>query len=146
MKPALGAFCLCLLGALFCALQLSLAEEGTGKSAGQTVLRYEPAVVRLEGIVEVKSSFGPPNYDETSPVERWSYLRLKKTITVVGSKTDELNAETETSVTEVQLVLEHGAHSLVGKHVIMEGTLFHAYTGHHHAQVLLTPTKVTISP
>jgi hypothetical protein len=106
-------------------------------------LRYEPAVVELEGTVHVKDSPGAPNYDATSPTERWYYLQLAKPITVVGDKAGDPDDETESNLTQIQLIYI-GAGRLVNRKVRLKGTLMHAITGHHHAPVLITPTSVEI--
>ena len=104
-------------------------------------VEYSPAVVELEGKLSIKTSWGPPNFGEnpeTDSKERSWILSLDKPINVRG-KTDPdpgLNTSVE-DVRELQLVLHKPRRELIGKTVIVKGTLFHAHTGHHHRDVLM---------
>lgn len=53
----------------------------------------------------------------------------------------------ETRVREVQLVITNDAHwktarQLIGKHAIVAGALFHAFTGHHRTKVLMDVSNI----
>lgn len=114
-------------------------ESGTGKC-----LSYEPVKVRLSGTIVEKISPGPPEFESIEngdkPETYW-VLKLSKPVCVSGDPNDEVNVETEKNVKNMQLVLNSEGYAsykhLITKKVIVEGTLFHAITGHHHTKVLL---------
>lgn len=113
------------------------------------VLHYEPARVRLSGNVEIEGFWGPPNFGEDPDhdrIELSPILLLDSPVDVIGDPNDELNFETVRSVTRMHLVLKSSrqVRDLAGHHVVVEGTLFHAITGHHHTDVLMTVEKATI--
>jgi len=138
-----------LISSLFLILAVCTVGGADGKSATTSptdFLHYEPSIVRLEGVVQSCESYGAPNYDSTSPKEKWYYLQLKEPMNVIRDKTDAYNPEntvTEKNVKNVQLVLSYkGCKNLLGKTIIMEGKLFHSFTGHHHTRILMTPNKI----
>jgi hypothetical protein len=57
------------------------------------------------------------------------------------------NTEWERNVKVVQLVAMNVSHKAVGAHVgkdiSVTGRLFHSFTGHHHARILMELDKVT---
>jgi hypothetical protein len=126
----------------------------TNSSVSQTTpqsqcLSYEPAVVTLSGTLVRKTFPGPPNYESVrkgdKPETNW-FLDLPESVCVVEDKAEpDLNPK-QGAVREIQLVLrpqQYGQHeSLVGKRVIVTGTLFGEHTGHHHTPVLLTVRKL----
>ena len=113
-------------------------------------LRYEPTVVTLEGTLSTKLFYGPPNYGETAQQdakEPQYLLSLEEPIcTDRDPKSPDLNAA-ESGVTVLQLVagtaeLREALRSALGRKVLVNGTLFHAHTGHHHTPVVLTLKQV----
>jgi hypothetical protein len=111
-------------------------------------LRYEPAVVKLSGILVMDANYGPPGYGEepeNDQIERSWVLKLDRPVDVIGDPQSDLNSESGKDVLRVQLVnaskVKLGEH--VAKRVTLEGTLFSAHTGHHHTDVLLTIQKLT---
>lgn len=111
-------------------------------------LQYEPDVVLLRGML-VKLTFpGPPNYasiERGDMAEPAFYLDLEHAICVDARDEDSPNMEAASGVTRVQI----GARprdragrpillTLLRKPVLCRGTLFHAFTGHHHTPVLMT--------
>jgi hypothetical protein len=113
-------------------------------------LSYEPTAVALEGLLSTKIFYGPPNYGETpqqDAKEPQYLLSLEKPIcTNRDPKSPDLN-EAESSVTVVELVagtaeLRKALRSALGRKVLVNGTLFHAQTAHHHTPVVLTLTQV----
>jgi hypothetical protein len=106
-------------------------------------IHYGPEKVTLTGKLVTRTFYGPPNYGEdprTDDKERQYILLLDSAIDVLASKDDSTN-RTERGVTKVTLVARdsdtHPAKSLLGRRVEVEGTLFHATTGHHHTKVLI---------
>jgi hypothetical protein len=45
----------------------------------------------------------------------------------------------------LQLVLSVPRKELIGKKVIVKGTLFHAHTGHHHTDVLMNVESISLA-
>jgi len=117
-------------------------------SAANEQLHYEPAVVRLSGILVTDYIYRPPDFGEdpeTDQIERLWILKLDQPVDVIGTPDDDINSESENDVLRVGLVnfskVKLSAH--LGKRVMLEGTLFHAHTGRHHSIILLNIHKVT---
>jgi len=107
------------------------------------VLHYGPEKVTLIGKLVLRTFYGPPNYGEnpkTDSKESQYILLLDSPIDVVGSKED-LLTETEREVRRITLVVfdfkANPVEPLLGSRVLVDGTLFHAHTGHHHTKVLI---------
>lgn len=131
----------------FIALSLTLASSTVVAQAADC-LSYEPAVVTVSGVVDTRTFPGPPNYENIAAGDRpetYWLLKLSNNVCVTGAKDDDLNTS-EDDVTEMQLLLDDKQYNvyrrLVGKKVIVTGTLFHQHTGHHRTKVLLTVAKV----
>lgn len=110
------------------------------------VLNYEPANVTLTGVVVSKTYYGPPDYGEspkTDSRESQYVLILDSAVDVVG---DQSEPTTELGVKRVTLVVNdfkaHPVENLLGTRVEVQGTLFHASTGHHHTKVLINVTSI----
>ena len=109
---------------------------------------YEPAVVELKGKLITKWYYGPPNYGEapkTDSRELLPILLLSKPVNVRGNP--DPNAGPPESVTvenirRMELVLTIPHKNMIGKNVIVEGTLFHGFSGHHHTDVLMTVQSI----
>lgn len=111
-------------------------------------LHYEPAVVKLSGLLVTEYVYGPPGFGEdpeTDQIDRKWDLRLFAPVDVIGTPGDDINSESENDVGRVGLVnfskVNLNAH--LGRRVMVEGTLFHSHTAHHHTKVLLEVQKVT---
>ena len=109
-------------------------------------LHYEPAVVKLSGILVMDAYYGPPNYGEepeTDEIEQSWELKLDRPVDVIEDPRSDINTEPVVDVWRVQLVnaskVKLGAH--LGKRVMLEGTLFHAHTGRHYSMILLNVKK-----
>ncbi len=113
-------------------------------------LTYAPKVVELAGRLELQTFPGPPNFESISSgddMERGYYLRLDHPVTVepTGKHPEVDNPVREANVKIVQLAMNPEDDKLwarlrkLGKnaHVSACGTLFHRFTGHHHARILL---------
>ncbi|HTR66172.1 MAG TPA: DUF4431 domain-containing protein [Terriglobales bacterium] len=122
----------------------------SGVCLGQTsqksdCLSYEPAVVKITGILIRKTFPGPPNYESIQRGDRaetsW-FLDLPATVCVNEDRTKPGLNPGQRDVHEIQLVLQPEQYSqhkaLVGGRVVATGTLFGEHTGHHHTPVLLT--------
>jgi hypothetical protein len=118
-------------------------------ASGGDCLPYEPAQVTLKGKVSLKVFPGPPEYTSVKegdkPEPAW-LLRLAKPICVKADKKDEDN-RAEDNVSVIHLVLRGKQFSQLRRlrkkgAVRFTGQLFHALTGHHHAEVLLRVTRM----
>jgi len=110
-------------------------------------LNYEPESVLLTGKIIRKTFPGRPNYEsikEGDEPETYWILVSAEPLCVNGKK--DRNGKQlyfpESNVQQVQLVFmgnEYQTHkNLVGKNVIVRGSLFPMQTGHHHTNVLIT--------
>jgi uncharacterized protein DUF4431 len=106
-------------------------------------LHYEPEKVTLTGRLVYRTFYGPPNYGEnpkTDSRETQPILILDSMVDVIASASDPTD-EAERLVKRITLVIHdfkaNPVRPLLGKRVRVEGTLFHANTGHHHTKVLL---------
>ncbi len=130
--------------ATFVGCLLALCAAGALQSAAAPArLHYEPAVVQLSGTVVIESQFGRPNYGENPATDeqvKIAVLELDRPVSVVGDPKSDFNQESVDNIQRMQLVdLKGGRFSpYAGKHVRVSGTLFHAITGHHYTDVLLT--------
>lgn len=105
-------------------------------------LKYEPAVVSLSGELHRATFPGRPNFESVASgdePETGFYLTLKQPLCTQGDAAGE--QEAQEGVREVQLVLTQKQYAQwrpkLGQQVTMRGSLFAAFSGHHHAPVLL---------
>jgi len=115
-------------------------------SVAAQCLEYEPKLVHLSGKLMRETHPGPPNYESIrkgDEAEAIWVLRLSLPICVVAM--DDINVR-EVDQKEVQLVLDAEQYKkyrkLIGQKIFVTGTLFHAHTGHHHKQLLLTVSEM----
>lgn len=110
-------------------------------------LKYEPATIELTGIVKTKTFPGPPEYrsvKEGDKPEPYWVLYLSKSVCVDGDPKNDINP-TENNVKSLQLVMIGNYdkyRNLLGQKVTVKGELFHAITGHHHTDVLITVKEI----
>ena len=129
---------LCIIG-LLCAASATIQAQ-------RKQLHYEPEKVSITGTIVSRTFFGPPNYGEnpkTDSKESQYILVLDTPIDVVG---DNKYNEAERGVKQITLVVHDFKATPVrpwlGKRVTIEGTLFHAITGHHHTKVLIEVSTI----
>ncbi len=105
---------------------------------------YEPDVVVLKGTIRRHTFPGPPNYESVAKgdlVETVWLLHLTQPICVSASS----DWEKETGVSGLQLVFANSSQydkSLLGRKVVVTGTLYHQHTGHHHTKVLIKVSSI----
>ena len=120
----------------------------TASTSGQRQkLHYEPETVTLTGRVIHRTFYGPPNYGEypkSDTREKQVILILDSAVDVIANGNDAFD-HTELKVRDVTLVLHRATGNLSGKRVVVEGTLFHAHTGHHHTRVLMDVQTITLA-
>jgi len=129
---------------LFCVLAF-LFLASCSVEAQRRQLHYEPEKVTLTGRLVYRTFYGPPNYGEnpkTDSRETQPILILDAPVDVIASQYD----SAERGVKRVTLVvMDFKANPVsprLGMRVIVEGTLFHANTGHHHTKVLMTVSSI----
>ena len=114
----------------------------------QKCVAYEPETVLLSGTIKRHTFPGPPNYESIAKGDRreqvW-VLHLARPVCVSASG----DQEEEKNVSGLQLVFTDAENEyrryrpFVGRRVKINGTLFHAHTGHHHTKVLLTVNGIS---
>jgi Domain of unknown function (DUF4431) len=121
-------------------------------AADRACLDYEPAVVTLSGTITKHMNYGPPNYgeDPARDAKEFSwYLELDDPVCVNGKNDDSPEGEAEKNVRKLQIVYLNGhpkGDGWINHRVSIEGTLFHAITGHHHTNVLIQADKTVKAP
>lgn len=114
----------------------------------QRSLHYEPEVVELEGRLVMQSKFGAPNYGENPKTDkkvRVPVLVLRTPISVVANEGDDYNSKPVSNAKQIQLAFPTSGityKDLIGKDVVVSGTLFHAHTGHHYTDAVLTVRSI----
>jgi Domain of unknown function (DUF4431) len=115
-------------------------------NAASQCLDYEPSVVVLSGTIVRRTFPGPPNYESVAhgdSAELVWILRLTRPICVNVADHYDVHEDRQK---ELQLVLKPEFYKrfshLVGNRVTARGTLFHAFTGHHHKKLLLTVAEI----
>jgi hypothetical protein len=122
-----------------------------GQTGNKDWLSYEPAVVELRGKLITRMYYGPPNYGEnpkTDSKEVLPFLVLSKPVNVRGYPDPNAGPPEQVTVENVrrmELVLTLPHKNMIGKNVIVTGTLFHAFTGHHHTDVLMTVQTIRLA-
>jgi len=123
------------------AIALSVSSGAAAQNAA--CLSYEPKVVTLRGVIVRHLDYGAPGFGEDprhDAKERYWRLRLDAPICVSGTASDDPETGgSESGVQQLQIVFmgSYPSRTWIGHHVSMSGTLFHAFTGHHHTQVLI---------
>ena len=104
-------------------------------------LSYEPATVELEGRLISEWKYGPPNFGEDPKRDqrvKVPILVLTTRVNVRANPADATNAVAVRNVRRIQLVLSDvGYRELMGRDVVVKGSLFHSFTGHHYTDVLM---------
>jgi hypothetical protein len=126
----------------WCLVFLCLAGVVAEPTFAAPCLQYGAKTSMLVGKLHRETFPGPPNFENIAAgdtPETGFYLTLKPPVcTSAAAGTDDTAFD---SVTEVQLVLTEKQYAelrpKLGKEVRLQGQLFSAFTGHHHAKVLL---------
>ena len=109
----------------------------------QACLHYEPEVVELRGrltIHEDGGSVAPADTGLQSRRARVPVLVLTRSVDVCGDQRSPVNSEPVRGVQRVQIIPPPRVdyRVLLGRIVVIRGTLFHAQTAHHYTPVVLT--------
>ena len=111
-------------------------------------LSYEPATVELKGRLTFEWKYGPPNYGENPTTDakvKVPVLVLVTPINVRGTPGDAQNAASVRGVRRIQLILSNVKtpyKEFTGKMVVVKGTLFHAFSGHHYTKVVMDVSSI----
>lgn len=131
---------ICLIGLLFLAPALGPAQRRE--------FSYATQAVKLTGRLVYKTFYGPPNFGEspkTDSREIQPVLVLDSKVLVTGRGNSHNDSPDET-VSEITLVAQPENDGMVRllaskpfsrKRVVVQGSLFHAETRHHHTKVLM---------
>ncbi len=128
-------------------------EDFSWSQVKQQQFFYEPEVVTLLGKLSLETFPGRPNYEDVrqgDETETCWILNLEGPISVSAKTPQDDFNEVETGVHWLQLVMDYKTivpkktGFKVNKNVKVTGTLYHAFSGHHHTRVLLTVQRVEI--
>ena len=130
-------------------LPIMLAYTTVNGALPPTVVYYEPSVVQLTGTLRECVCPGPPEYENIEmgdAPEHVFVLTLDHPVHVreLTPKEDFLD-EPEDNVTEIQVAASSSeAQLILGKHIKISGTLFHAITAHHRTEVIMINDSMNI--
>lgn len=113
---------------------------------------FEPNVSIIEGRLITRLHYGPPRFGEDPDNDEQRYpfiLLLDEPINIIAEDTDTLNSN-KSNVSEIQLVLKGKpyvdmAKQYKNKYIRVQGTLFTAFTGYHHTEVLIDVDEIKIN-
>lgn len=128
-------------------LAIAVGAGALEAAAKDPCFRYQPVRTTLEGKVYAFDAYGAPGFGENPDTDaRENYLGLTfiSPICVKAQPGDPPDSRTEWHVGVVQLVLPEALRPriAIGEDMRLTGTLFHAFTGHHHSDVLMEVTRV----
>ena len=135
--------------ATIAALLIAFACSGVSAAHSDDCFSYEPVIVHLTGKLVAKVFPGRPNYESLKagdePEKAW-LLHLDRPICMKVNEHDDLNVA-EDKVSYIHLVLQPNQfrelRRLMRKgRVKLGGSLFHSFTGHHHARVLMMVNSI----
>ena len=129
---------------LILAIVLLVFGARVGVTSAANCLDYDPVVVSLSGLLVRITNPGPPNYKSVSEgdaSEAYFYLKLQTSI-CTNAKSDGGTNVALNGVKLVQLNLKPEQYKLLesqlGRTIALSGKLYAAYSGHHHAPLLLS--------
>lgn len=107
---------------------------------------YGPEVVEIEGRLIEQLKYGPPNFGESPKTDsklRIPLLVLSPPVSVHADQRDPINSELK-GIRLIQLLFYEIPHRrFMGKKVIVKGTLFHANTGGHYTDVVMSVQSIS---
>jgi hypothetical protein len=127
---------------------LAIAATSASAQGGQrtTCLRYEPDTARIAGTLTRHMYYGAPGYGEDptrDDKEVGFYLHVAAPLCMQAGSDDSDVARS--GIRRIQLVLDQDGYTrlrpYLGKKVTLRGTLFGAFTGHHHTPVILDVSR-----
>ncbi|MBE0533665.1 MAG: DUF4431 domain-containing protein [Rhodospirillales bacterium] len=113
-------------------------------------LDYDPTIVRLSGVIVIEAFYGPPGYGEdpeSDEIVHAAILVLDEPVSVRGDPNELMNSESVGDIRRIHLAnVGPDVSAKTWRHVVIEGTLFHSYTGHHRTPVLMWVERLVSSP
>jgi hypothetical protein len=138
-RAKLARYCLLTI----CSLLVTLHSSSAGESRS-TWLHFEPSVVELTGVIGVAYEYNQPSWGDDSRNDEklgTPMLRLSKPINILGDPRSNTNQGDAENIEEVQLQIQR-YRGLVGKRVIVTGTLSRGHAGWHFTEVEMTVKSV----
>ena len=135
---------------IFLAIVLAISCPSVVAFPQSDCLSYEPSSVTLTGKIFRKVFPGRPNYESLKagdePERPW-LLHLTKPICINAEKQHDFNVAVD-KVSVLHLVLRGKQFSQLTRlrrkgAVTLTGSLFHSFSPHHHAEVLMRVTRIT---
>ena len=117
---------------------LALVTVASSALSATPCARYNTPGVKLEGVVTIRTFYGPPNFGENPATDdkvKQAILKLDRPLCVLASEDD--NAEDKQR--EVTLVPSENIRfaPYAGKRVRVTGSLYHGFNAHHNTPVLI---------
>jgi hypothetical protein len=128
---------------------IALAASIVQPAHAESCLAYDPSTVTLEGKITSHWAYGPPNFGEDpkhDAKEGFIRLDLARPICVAGDSQDFDRPERGIRHLEMVYYPYRFLKIWMNGRVSVTGTLFHAFTGHHHTTVLITVTETHLLP
>ena len=115
-----------------------------------TCLKYDPALVAITGLLEVKTFPGEPSFlsiETGDTPETGYYIEMKPPICTITRENNWMLGHEK--ITRVQLVMSKSQYEELkpnlGRVVSVKGMLFEAFNQHHHTQVLLDVKGIDVT-
>lgn len=128
----------------------AMSLGGTRDPVTDSCLHYEPFIVQLRGTLEVRVTFGPPNFGENPAIDSRLHvplLRLQEPISTCASPTSAENMDAFDNVKFVQLVFPDSVElPRRGATIVVVGSLFQAQLGGQVTKVLMDVRSIRIIP
>ena len=133
---------------LFTGATVAMPSPSSPHPPGPACLRYEPDTVAIAGVLTRRTFPGRPNYEsvkEGDEPETGFYLEAPLPVCTTASP-DSANDNNGSlhDIRLIQPVLDSAGYARLkprlGRQVTLRGTLVAAFTGHHHAPLLMRVT------
>ncbi|MFZ0061050.1 MAG: DUF4431 domain-containing protein [Pyrinomonadaceae bacterium] len=129
-------------------MALLVIAASCASASAQKCLEYGPTV-SLAGTLRSQVFPGPPNYESIrrgDRKERAIILTLVKHTCMSGNDPQGLDVS-ESNIREMQLVVTETRHwktveARLSKRVVVTGTLFHGFNGHHRTKILVYVSNI----
>ena len=115
----------------------------TPSLASEAIFQYDPHVVTLTGVLDIRIYPGAPNYESVKKGDRPNKVWLIKLPRPISMDPDPASFnESETGIKEIHVILtdlkgEKALKKHKGGIVTFTGTIFHAHTIHHPLPLLM---------
>ena len=129
------------------ALAAAMSVASMSPASAAPCVQYEPVVVTVTGKILAREDYGPPGYGEDrahDAKERHLYIALDSPLCVDAGQDPDNRREANVKLMEMVYGDYRFQKKWLGSHVSVTGTLFHAFSGHHHTRVLITATETHV--